>query len=301
MEMETPTYLDAPPRIIVIGDVHGDIGMLCACLYLADVFNTNLEWVAKPVNTIVVQMGDQLDSLSRDTTQEWEKLDDSTLIRFTEKLDTIARKKGGRFISMIGNHELMNIMGNFMYVSPLSMKNSGGNEGRIERYKPGGEMARLLANRNVVQKIGGLLFCHAGILPHHLEIVKNRLDVINSLFRKVATNPEMSDMEQYAMEKLFVDPLSILWNRYYLENNNLYSDSLLKDILAMTECNHMIIGHNPMQHITALYDYKLWITDIGLSRSFSNNSLEVLEILNGGIPDISNDHRPFRIIQAVKK
>jgi hypothetical protein len=63
----------------------------------------------------------------------------------------------------------------------------------------------------------------------------------------------------------------------------------------------MMIGHNPMPQITPIYNFKLWLTDVGLSRSFANESLEVLEILNGGIPCPENDHRPFRVIRAVKK
>ena len=56
--MDTPTYLDATKRIIVIGDIHGDIGILCSCLYMANIINHKFEWIAQPADTIVVQMGD---------------------------------------------------------------------------------------------------------------------------------------------------------------------------------------------------------------------------------------------------
>jgi len=301
MTKTTPTVLDTVDRVVVIGDVHGDIAMLSASLFLADLFNTNLEWVAKPQNTIVVQMGDQLDSLSRDTTQEWEKVEDSKLIEFTEKLDMIARKKGGRFISIIGNHEIMNLTGNFSYVSPFSMGKSGGNEGRLHRYKPGGFYAKILANRNIIQKIGPLLFCHAGLLPHHLNLVNEDIDKINKLFSKMATN-EITDPEEMSLiQDLFMSELSILWNRIYLNQDNPNMDNILLNTLQRTECNHMMIGHNPMPQITPLYNFKLWLTDVGLSRSFSNENLEVLEILNGGSPIPENNYQPFRVLRAVKK
>ena len=40
------------------------------------------------------------------------------MIYFTEQLNMIARSKGGYCISLIGNHELMNIDRDFRYVSP---------------------------------------------------------------------------------------------------------------------------------------------------------------------------------------
>jgi hypothetical protein len=56
-----------------------------------------------------------------------------------------------------------------------------------------------------------------------------------------------------------------------------------------------------MPQITPLYNFKLWLTDVGLSRSFSNENLEVLEILNGGSPIPENNYQPFRVLRAVKK
>ena len=301
MSKTTPTVLDTVERVIVIGDVHGDIAMLSASLFLANLFNTNLEWIAQPENTIVVQMGDQLDSLSRDTHQEWEKVEDSKLIEFTEKLDMIARKKGGRFISMIGNHEIMNITGNFSYVSSFSMGKSGGPEARLQRYKPGGFYARLLANRNIVQKIGPLLFCHAGLLPHHLDLMNDDIEKINDLFHRMANNEITKQEDVTAIQELFMSELSILWNRIYLNQSNPNMERILVNTLQRTQCNYMMIGHNPMPEITPLYNLKLWLTDVGLSRSFSNENLEVLEILNGGSPIPENNYQPFRVIRAVKK
>ena len=50
-------------RIIVIGDIHGDFNALLESLYKARVINNNGNWIGK--NTIVVQLGDQLDKAER--------------------------------------------------------------------------------------------------------------------------------------------------------------------------------------------------------------------------------------------
>lgn len=299
--MDTPTYLDAPKRIIVIGDIHGDIGILCSCLYMANIINHKFEWIAQPVDTIVVQMGDQVDSLSRDVNQPWEKIDDMTLLQFTDRLDEIARKKGGRFISLLGNHEIMNVLGQFDYVSPLSMQKAGGIQGRRERFQPGGSYAKILAKRNVVQKIGGLLFCHAGLLPHHLNYVNGQLSSINILIKRYLLKEMTSENEFGLLHPLFINEMSILWNRFYLEQMGTEAEKVLDYVLQHTNSTQMIIGHNPLKNITAFYNFKLWETDIGLSRAFSNEGLEVLEILNGGIASEENNHQPFRVIRAIKK
>lgn len=278
-----------PPRIIVIGDLHGDIAMLCSCLYMCKIINTDMEWVADPPNTVVVQIGDQLDSQVRDTESGWEKLEDLKLLRFTDKLDTIAKEKGGRFISLLGNHEIMNVTANFMYVSSHSMEKSGGYLGRMNKLKPGGEYARLLAKRPVVLKIGELLFCHAGLLPKHLDLVGEDISVMNKLCYTVLMGQSVDKQLERLFYDLFMDASSLLWNRDYLEGNK---ETELRNVLQRCGCSSMVIGHNPIEHITPLYGGRLWITDVGLSRAFSNTNLEVLEIRNG---------KEFRTIMAVKK
>ena len=280
-------------RIIVIGDLHGDIAMLCSCLYMANIIDTNMEWIAEPRNTVVVQIGDQLDSLNRDNTEEWEKLPDIKLLQFTDQLDVIAKKKGGRFISLLGNHEIMNIFGNFSYVSENSMEKSGGEYNRLMKFLPGAAYAKLLAKRPAILKIGKILFCHAGLLPHHLDLVNNDLNKINEIIRKqLEDDPNISIEDRQKTLPLYVDGDSILWNRHYVNNINEESDAMLTNILQRTNTHAMVIGHNTIPHIASMYNYKLWIVDVGLSRAYTNNSLEVLEIIN---------NNTFNIIQAVKQ
>lgn len=288
------TVIPATARIIVIGDLHGDTAMLCSCLYMTKIINTNMEWVADPPNTIVIQIGDQLDSLSRNgVSGEWEKLDDTVLMRFTDKLDNVARKKGGRFISMLGNHEVMNVFGEYSYVSSTSMQKSGGQIGRTAKFRPNGTYAQMLAKRPSVLKVGDILFCHAGLLPHHLDLVKARggLVYINELNRRVILGKPLAIDEVNIHKELFVTPSSLLWNRDYL-NLTPHMKEALSTVLSRTASKAMIIGHNPVDHIMSLYDGRLWITDIGLSRSFPNDSIEVLEILDG---------ITFNIIKAVSR
>ena len=106
--------LPSHKRIIIIGDIHGDIRRFKNILVKANIINNNLEWIANPPETIILQLGDQIDSMNRMNNTEWEVLKDYEMIYFTEHLNIIARAKGGYCISLIGNHELMNIIGDFL-------------------------------------------------------------------------------------------------------------------------------------------------------------------------------------------
>ena len=169
-------------RIIVIGDIHGDIKRFKNILMDAKIINNNLEWIAEPSNTIVVQLGDQIDSLNRNSNENWEVLSDFEMIYFTEHLNDLAKIKGGAVISLIGNHELMNIIGDFSYVSPMNR-----NELRLDLFKSKtGSIGLILAKRPLIFKINELLFCHAKFELSHLEILKkNKKDIfyLNYIWR----------------------------------------------------------------------------------------------------------------------
>ena len=173
-----PTYFPIVPRIVVIGDVHGDISRLMNILYKLKIISTDMKWIAEPANTIVVQLGDQIDSLNRGATVEWEVLPDIEVVLEMDKLDKIARNGGGRILSLIGNHEIMNFIGEYSYVSEKS-KQVYDIEKRRKIFAPGSKISTILAKRNIIIKIGDYLFCHGGLLPHHLDLVNNNLHIYN--------------------------------------------------------------------------------------------------------------------------
>ena len=58
-----PTVLPPVRRIIAIGDIHGDFRALIKCLRLAKLVNERWEWIGG--DTVVIQLGDQVDSKCR--------------------------------------------------------------------------------------------------------------------------------------------------------------------------------------------------------------------------------------------
>lgn len=278
-DLETPTYFEASPRVVVIGDVHGDLGRLMESLYSTKVIDNNGKWIADPPNTVVVQLGDQVDGRARGGEEGWDKVPDTEVMSFMDRLDVIARLGGGRAISLIGNHELMNVIGDFTYVSdkyrtPL----------RQTQFRPGGRFAQMLAKRCVVVKIGSLLFAHAGVLPHHLEAVNNDLHLFNILIRKVLRGEAMTAHESSIFDQCILGEQGMLWTRLYMDSlsNQEMMHEILTHVLGETKSKIMCIGHNTVSSITGISGGRLWFVDAGLSRSYGTDSFQVLEILDDG-------------------
>ena len=264
-------------RIVIIGDIHGDIRRFKDILIDAKIINKNIEWIAEPKNTIVVQMGDQVDSINRDRTlEDWEVLPDIEMIYFTNLLNKIALSKGGRVISLIGNHELMNTIGNYSYVSDKSLKD---NYKRQELFKPGGTLSAILSQRPLVVKIGQLLFCHAGLTLEHLNILsKYNKDVsyINTIWKNFIKNNAILIEDKEIFENIILDGDGILWTR------DLDGKGDLIKMLETLGCVYMFVGHSVVEQVKLINDH-VWYTDTGISRAFGNTSYQYIDIVNNQI------------------
>ena len=133
-------------RVIVFGDVHGDLEATVECFIIAkciekiklpkdksvknmNLFFKKIKWIGK--DTYVVQLGDQID---RVRPQKWDHNDITTDNAFKDEgttleilylfyyLNELASKDKGRVFSIIGNHEIMNVEADFRYVSLKEFK-----------------------------------------------------------------------------------------------------------------------------------------------------------------------------------
>jgi hypothetical protein len=234
-----------PPqnRVVVIGDIHGDFQAAIKCLVLAKVIETpatkfpathstqamteffnTLKWCGG--STYVVQLGDQID---RVRPQNWDTnniamdsaFDDEgsslELFYLFTYLDKQAQRDGGRVICLLGNHEIMNVDGDFRYVSKgefhsfaqnlastyyrkckypyhsLTLKKNAkilrgktatpipdGYRERLYAFAPTGMCSNLFAeNYYTVVQVGRWLFCHGG--PTFETLSKYNVELLNNV------------------------------------------------------------------------------------------------------------------------
>ena len=102
----TASNANAQERIIAIGDLHGDYDAFEALLLDAGLINKRGRWTGG--ETILVQTGDVPD-------RGPESL---KIIKRLQNLQKKAPRKGGKVITLVGNHEAMNVTGDLRYVHP---------------------------------------------------------------------------------------------------------------------------------------------------------------------------------------
>lgn len=267
-------------KLIVLGDVHGDYYATVKSLKKARLIDENLDWCGG--KTHLVQVGDILDRKNRfgeDTDEDSE----FKIIDLFLKLIKQAYEAGGGFHCVLGNHELMNIVGDFSYVSDAGINHfPDGKRGRMEFFKLNSKMCRLFALYwNPVIKIGKYLFCHAGV--SYKIGMENSIQDINNLMRKFL----LGDYGLLRNEKfvdLFLNDDSILWDREYMNGD--FDRDKTKEMLKNKDCEYMVVGHTIQNNGINLKNDTVWFVDTGMSEAFgkriNDDKIQLLQILSNG-------------------
>lgn len=271
-------YPDAP-RIVALGDWHGDLDAARRGLRLAGAIDHQDRWVGGDL--VVVQTGDQLDRGD----QEQEILD------LLDRLRDEAAAAGGAMIALLGNHELMNVAGDFRYVTPggwAEFADAGiavptgqaaldtlpeSQRPRAAAFLPGGPYARLLAEQPLAVIIGRTVFVHGGLLPHHLD---GGLEQLNRDTHAWLTGdgPEPAVLQQRNAP---------VWARHYSDEPDRDDCALLSGVLGSLGCDRMVVGHTVQDDgITPHCDQRVWCIDSGASAHYGG-SVQVLEITDDGV------------------
>lgn len=356
IESETPLDINIKKsrypkveKLIAIGDIHGDLTVAIKALKLAKVIDENISNNTKDINkinwiggkTVVVQLGDQIDRVrpnelvndlcpENDTELNQDEGSDLKIICLFEKLHGQAIKQGGALFSILGNHELMNVEGDFRYVSPKEFKEFGkffkekkninsnlpyGYDSRKKVFQPGGLLAKKLSNtRYSILQIGSWIFVHGSLGPK----ISNdyTIDEINVYIKNWLSNDINQDSIKH-INKIYNnddESYSPFWSRTFSDldtwnedlNTKLFKSTL--DILnkknkrtPRTLIKGMIVGHSPQfmfnKGINSSCDNCIWRVDIGASRAFGlvnnskQNSNRKVQVL-----EIINDKK-FRILK----
>jgi len=273
------------PRIMAIGDLHGDMEATRAALRLAGAIDESDHWSGGKL--ILVQTGDELDRGDSER----------AIVELFDRLIEEAARAGGAVHALNGNHEIMNVAGDFRYVTEGGFKDFANVSGvtsldqrlsrvspearaRAAAFFPGGPYAKRLAKRNTVVIVGDTVFVHGGLLPAHASYGVDRINrEVSSWMNGDSKSPPAIVMAEDAP----------VWSRLYADGaGSAQACETLEKALTAVRAKRMVIGHTVQKGgINSACDGKVWRIDVGLS-SYYGGRVEVLEIADTGIRAVKN-------------
>lgn len=288
---------DKLPKIIALGDMHGDYAPYEALMRDAGLIDRGGNWSGE--DTIFVQTGDIPDR-GPDTRKILESL---------QKLEKQAPLSGGKVIPMVGNHEAMNVYRDLRYVHPgeftafatedsekrradnFAAKREAietayreeqadltSNEikekwlenmplGKLEHaihWSPSGDIGRWVARNRVVYKIGSFLFAHGGFSK---EFSRFTLDEMNT------TAAEALRTQDRSRSSILRHRLGPLWYRGNVrgrpDTRNFNANQEIALVLKTYNATHIIVGHTRNEEgIRASRGGRLIQIDTGASAAY---------------------------------
>jgi hypothetical protein len=247
-----------PPRLFVVSDIEGEYEGFKALLQAAGVMDKNFNWTFGTGHLVVC--GDVVDRGSQVTECLW------LIYHLEEK----AKEAGGYLHFLLGNHEIMVINGEVRYLHPKYVelaKQKGIDYASF--YSERTELGRWLHTKNVVEKIGNLLFLHGGV-SQYLNQWEQPLDSINMAARSYYDSYNDRDLPPVA--QLLLLDMGPLWYRgYYLAP--LASQSQVDSTLRLFGAEKVITGHSPVDRISSFYAGKVINVDVPHAKGASEGLL----------------------------
>jgi len=161
----------------VISDIGGDFQNFCRILGLGKVINRSLNWIFADGHLII--LGNCLDN-NKDVLE---------CLWLIYSLEEKAKKEGGYVHFIWGNKELKNINGDWRFMHPrYAVLPDGEKIMSTALYDGSNELWRWLKTKNLVERVGRILFVH-GSISMKLLYSKLQLEDINNLSRNKIDNP----------------------------------------------------------------------------------------------------------------
>ncbi|KAK9280335.1 hypothetical protein L1049_014023 [Liquidambar formosana] len=338
-----PTFVSAPDRrIVAVGDLHGDLDQARRALEMAGVLSSDGqdEWTGG--ETVLVQLGDILDRGE----------DEIAILSLLRSLDIQAKAKGGAVFQVNGNHETMNVEGDFRYVdsgafdecmhfleylddhennweeafvSWISVSERWKEERKMSQsywgpwnlvkrqkgviarsilLRPGGPLSCELAQHAVALRVDDWVFCHGGLLPHHVEYGIERMNEEVSHWMRGLSESDSSPHSPFIATRGYD---SVVWNRLYSRDTSDLEDHQIKQIHSIIEetlqavgAKAMVVGHTPQTSgVNCKYNCSIWRIDVGMSSGVLNSRPEVLEIKDNKARVLRSKRDTFNELQVV--
>ena len=257
---------DLPERMLVVSDIEGNFEAFKRILGGAKVIDKNFKWTFGEGHLVLV--GDFFDRGLNVTECLW----------LIYKLESEAEQAGGKVHFILGNHEIMNMSGEYSYVRKKYIENAALiGEDYSRWFDNHSELGRWLRTKNAVEKIGDYVFCHGGISPM-LADSGFSLTKINELTRE-NVGKYYEDIHNPQARAVFDVHEGIFW--YRTASKNLLSEKEVEKIMKYAGAKRMIVGHTLVPEVTALYGGRVICIDLYHDENLREGIVKTLYIENG--------------------
>lgn len=256
-----PSTYEMPKKMLVTSDVEGNFDAFYSMLIGNKVMDEAYNWTFGKGHLVIA--GDMVDRGNNAWPCLW----------LLYKLEQDAKKKGGVVHYILGNHDVMNMHANIRYVKKRYIelaKILSGKEDEKEAYQfllsNTNEIAKWIATKNTVEKIGDNLYVHGGISADVVDADLS-IETINALVRKNIRKNLTHQPEDDERANLLFSRKGPLWYRGlaidYKEHYKKIDLESLDQILDFYNAKRMIIGHTIVDtEITTDFDGKIIRVDI---------------------------------------
>lgn len=235
-------------KMLVISDIEGNFAALRKLLLGNNVIDENFNWMFDKGHLVFI--GDFVDRGTMVTEVLW----------LIYSLEEKAKAAGGQVHYILGNHEIMNMSGEVKYVHARYLEHAAlMNKKYIDLFGPNAEIGRWLATKNVVERIGDILFTHGGI-SSYINYLQIPIKELNDLSRAYYTDTTYKYPDK-RLEVLYSD-FGPFWYRGYYSTPKA-SIPQVDSTLNFYSINHITTGHTIVNDkISSLYDGKIINTDV---------------------------------------
>lgn len=235
-------------KMLVISDIEGNFAALRKLLLGNNVIDENFNWMFEKGHLVFI--GDFVDRGTMVTEVLW----------LIYSLEEKAKAAGGQVHYILGNHEIMNMSGEVKYVHGRYLEHAAlMNRNYIDLFGPNAEIGRWLATKNVVERIGDILFTHGGISAY-INYMQIPIKELNDLSRAYYTDTTYKYPDK-RLEVLYSD-FGPFWYRGYYSTPKA-SIPQIDSTLNFYRISHITTGHTIVNDkISSLYDGKIFNTDV---------------------------------------
>lgn len=255
------TY-NLPKKLVALSDIEGKYEAFISLLKVSGVINESLNWIFGKGHLVLV--GDFFDRGEMVTETLW----------LIYKLEQEAAKQGGVLHFLLGNHEMMNLRGDWRYVPKKYLINAQiAGKSYQDFYAPNSVLGAWLRTKNTIVKIGSYVFCHGGLSPD-FTVAQMPISLINESLRELIDKPD-NEVPNVFNGEFLLRNYGPLWYRGHFQNA--HTQEQLVDVLKVFNASYLVVGHTPVEKISTLYEGKIIALDVPHAKGPKHQALLMIE------------------------